>query len=297
MLTSPGLNAALGHMEQGRVATDDGVELLYQLFGAGPAVVLANGIGVRYPGMVRQIEALRPQHRVICWDYRGVGQSVMPSDGEVSMARHARDALAILDALEIDRALFIGWSMGVQVSLEVARLQPERVAGFVALLGTCGKPFDNAFPRPISDAISAVFGFMGRHPGLGQAVLDLGVSLPDLTFGLLSRALFVGREADREIFAANVRSVAGVDKALYARTMLALAAHDAWDLLPQIQCPALVIAAERDHLTPPRVARQIAASMPRATYRELAGATHFALIEKPDQVNAWLLEFAEQVFA
>jgi pimeloyl-ACP methyl ester carboxylesterase len=297
MLTSPALNAALGQMEQGRVTTDDGVELLYQLFGAGPAVVLANGIGVRYPGVVRQIQALRPQHRVICWDYRGVGQSVMPPDGEVSMPRHARDILAILDALEIERALFVGWSMGVQVSLEVARLRPARLAGFVALLGTCGRPFDNAFPRPISDAITALFGFMGRHPQVAQALLDFGVSLPELTFEVLSRALFVGRDADREIFAANVRSVAGVDKAIYARTMLALAAHDAWDLLPQVACPALIIAAERDHLTPPRVARQIAASMPRATYRELDGATHFALIEKPEQINAWLLEFANQVFA
>jgi pimeloyl-ACP methyl ester carboxylesterase len=294
------LEHQLGPMEQGHVESDDGVQLLYQTFGPrdGPAIVFGNGIGVRYPGATKQVAALRHRYRIICWDYRGIGLSVMPDPltGDVSMPRHAQDILTILDHLELDRAIFIGWSMGVQVSLEVCRIQPERMAGLVALLGTHGKPFRNAFPGSISSATEGFFGLLNRFPAVAQGALDLAVTLPGVTFGALSNLTFMGKDADRDVFDANVRSVAGVEKRLYTRTMLALAQHEAADVLPSVACPALIIAGERDHLTPPRVARQMAAAITGATYREVAGGTHFALIEQPELINSWLQEFARRVY-
>jgi len=68
-----------------------------------------------------------------------------------------------------------------------------------------------------------------------------------------------------------VRAVAGVDKRLYARTLAALAEHDAYDVLPEVRCPALVICAERDYLTPPRVARLMARRIPGARYEQIRG--------------------------
>jgi pimeloyl-ACP methyl ester carboxylesterase len=301
MLVSRNLDQQIGDMSQGHTVTDDGVQLLYQSFGekSGPAVVFANGIGVRYPGVVRQMVPLRDAgFRVICWDYRGIGQSVMPDPriGDVSMQRHARDILSILTFLEIDRAIFAGWSMGVQVSLEAIRLQPDRVAGFVALLGAHSRPFQTAFPGQVAAGIEGLFRFLNRFPTVAQGALNLAVALPDFAFFVLSNAVFVGKDADREVFDANVRSVAGVEKTLYTRTMLALAAHDATDLLPSVRCPALVIAGERDHLTPPRVAMEMTRAIPDATYREIKGGTHFAMIEQPELINGWLLEFVRRVY-
>jgi pimeloyl-ACP methyl ester carboxylesterase len=279
------------------VQTDDGVTLHFQTVGQGPAIVFGNGIGVRYPGALRQMEALRDAYRVICWDYRGIGQSVMPDpEGDVSMPRHARDILAILDHLGIDRAIFVGWSMGLQVSLEAIRLQPERIAGLVALLGTYGKPFRTAFPTPVGESLEGLFRLLHRYPAVAQGALDLAVALPEVAFALLSRLLFVGADADREVFAANVRSVAGVEKRLYLRTMLALAAHDASDVLPTVRCPTLIVCGERDHLTPPRVARQMADAIAGAEYREVPRGTHFALIEQPERINVWLRELAQRVY-
>lgn len=301
MIVSRQLDLEIGPMTQGHTVTDDGVQLLYQTFGdsTGPAVVFANGIGVRYPGVVRQMTACRERgHQVICWDYRGMGQSIMPDPrtGDVSMARQARDILAVLEHLEVERAVFVGWSMGVQVSLEAIRQQPERVAGFVALLGTYARPFQTAFPTPVSRTIEGLFRFMTRHPSVAQGVLNLGVTLPNLAFFLLSNGVFVGKDADREVFDANVRSVAGVEKTLYARTMLELATHDATDLLQRVGCPTLIIAGERDYLTPPRVAMHMARTISGATYREVKGGTHFAMIEQPELINRWLLQLADRVY-
>jgi len=293
-------------MSQGHTVTDDGVQLLYQVFDGAPerggrgAVVFANGIGVRYPGVVRQMAPLREAgYRVICWDYRGMGQSVMPDPkgGDVSMPRHARDILTILDHLKLERAIFVGWSMGVQVSLEAIREQPGRVAGFVALLGTYGRPFQTAFPATVARGIEGLFLFLNRNPLVAQAALNLAVAAPGLAFAVLSRGVFVGTDADRAVFDANVRSVAGVEKTLYTRTLLALSKHDASDVLARVRCPSLIIAGERDHLTPPAVATHMARTIRGASYREVKGGTHFAMIEQPDLINGWLLDFARSVYS
>lgn len=298
MLLSRNLDRLLGCPTIGRVATDDGVELQYQSFGEGPAVVFANGIGVRFPGAARQAVALRGAHQVICWDYRGMGQSAARRpEIDVSMLRQARDLVAILDHLSVQRAVLVGWSMGVQVSLELIRSQPERVAGLVALLGGYGRPFEAAFPAPLALGIEKLFAGLQRRPGPAQAALDLAVVLPRVALAVLSRLLFVGPDVDPEIFAANVRSVAGVEKRLYLRTMLAMAHHDASDVLPQVRCPSLIICGERDYLTPPRVARHMAQAIPGATYREVPRGTHFALIEQPELINGWLTEFMSRVYA
>ena len=300
MIVSRALDQQIGTMSQGHTVTDDGVQLFYQSFGqeSAPAVVFANGIGVRYPGAVRQMAPLRDAgFRVICWDYRGIGQSVMrdPHTDDVSMQRHALDILAILDHLEVERVIWVGWSMGVQVGLEAIRAQPERVEGFVALLGAHSRPFHTAFPAPVARGVETLFGLLNRAPAVAQAALNMAVALPDLAFGVLAAGLFVGKDVDRDVFDANVRSVAGVDKTLYTRTMLALAAHDATDVLPDVRCPALIIAGERDHITPPRVAREMCCAIPGATYREVTGGTHFALIEQPARINGWLLDFVREV--
>lgn len=295
---SPPIASLVGELAWEVLHRDDGVRLAYQQFGdpRRPAVVLANGIGVSFVGMLLQIAALRPRYRVICWDYLGVGGSTpAPPDADVSIERHAADALAILDALGIERAMFVGWSMGVQVSLEVARRAPGRLAGLVALCGTYATPFRTAFPMQLAQGLEAAFGWLSGRPQLAQAALDLAVTMPSVAFTVLQNAMFVGPDAHREIFAGSVSSVAQVDKRIYLRTMMALAAHDARDVLPRVSCPALVIAGRRDRLTPPEAARQMVAELADASYLEVEGS-HFALIERPQLINDALLRFAERVY-
>lgn len=297
MKLTPEIQQQLGPMERGRVQTAEGVTLDYQTFGSGPLVVFANGIGVRYQGGAHQIEALRHRHRVLCWDYRGMGRSTMAdAEGDVSMAAHARDLLALLDHLGEERAVIVGWSMGVQVGLETIRLAPQRVAGFVPMMGTFSRPFHTGLPSPVGHLVEGLFAVGRRFPPLAQAVLDLAVAAPPFTFAVLSTARFVGRDADPAVFAANVANVQKVEKRHYLRTMLALGRHDATDLLPAVRCPTLVICAQHDYLTPPRMARRMAEAIPGAEFRVVQHGTHFALAEQPELINTWLCEFVERVY-
>ena len=206
------------------------------------------------------------------------------------------DAVAVLDAAGVDRAAWIGWSMGVQVGLEAVRRAPDRVAALVALLGTYGQPFRTAFPGKVGHLVEGVFAASLHAPWVAQAALDLAVGLPTIAFHLLSTFAFIGADVDRTIFDGNVRSVATAERRTYLRQLLELARHDAADVLPAVRCPTLVVCGARDWLTPPKVARRMADGIPGAIYHEIPRATHFGLIEQTEHVNRLLGDFLASAF-
>jgi pimeloyl-ACP methyl ester carboxylesterase len=274
-------------LEGSCVRAGDGVELSVQIAGEGSPVVLANGIGVRHPGWARFVAHLQRRHRVICWDYRGIGGSATDARRKgFAMSRHAWDALEILDALGEDRAAVIGWSMGVPVALEMIRAAPKRITHLGALFGAPGRPFRKGFPLPVGLAVETVAAVSARIPRPANAVLGLAAAFPRLAHAALAVPRFTGWDVDKELFAADVAAVAGAPKDAYFRTMVALARHDASDLLPRIVCPALVVGGGRDWLTPPAASRAMADAIPGARLLILPEATHFGLIEQPEAVLA-----------
>ncbi len=271
--------------EARRVRTGDGVGLSVQVAGAGPPVLLANGIGVRHPGWARFVEHLQSRHRVICWDYRGIGGSAVDARKTgFAMSRHAWDALEILDALGEERAAVVGWSMGVPVGLEMIRAAPRRVTHFAALFGAPGRPFRVGFPLPIGMLAEGVAKFSARCSLPAQALMNLATAAPTLTYGALALTRFSGWDVERDLLDADIASVAGAPRDAYFRTMIALARHDASDLLPSITCPTLVMGGGRDWLTPPAASKAMADAIPNARLVLLKKATHFGLIERPGVV-------------
>jgi pimeloyl-ACP methyl ester carboxylesterase len=276
------LPAALPRLEHASrwVTTDDGVDLNVQDAGEGPAVLLINGIGVTAPGLDFIARHLLARHRVITWDYRGMGASRLERwPVAMSMARHARDGLAILDALGEPRAAVFGWSMGVPVGLEMIRLAPERVAAYGALFGAPGRPFRAAFPRPLADFVHGLVRLGRALPQPAQVLLDGAVLLPDVTWAACTATGFCSDAAHRALFEEHVRSTRNADKRAYFGTMAEMMEHDASDMLPRVRCPALVVAGEQDWVTPPREAERMARLIPGARLVMLPATSHFGVIE------------------
>jgi len=123
--------------------------------------------------------------------------------------------------------------------------------------------------------------FSARCSRPAQAVLSLATAAPTLTYGALALTRFSGWDVERDLLDADVASVAGSPGDAYFRTMIALARHDASDLLPTITCPTLVVGGGRDWLTPPAASKAMADAIPNARLVLLKKATHFGLIERP----------------
>src|SRR5262245_125677 len=106
-----------------------GVRISYYVLGSGEEViVLANGLGGRLSAWEPLVEAIADRFRVISWDYRGLFESDVPKNrAYLGVSHQAKDLRRILDAEAVEHAVVCGWSMGVQVSLELAAHAPERV--------------------------------------------------------------------------------------------------------------------------------------------------------------------------
>jgi pimeloyl-ACP methyl ester carboxylesterase len=113
------------------VQTDDGVLLAGEQTGDGPAIVLLHGLTGTRRYVVMGSRALeRSGLRVVAFDVRGHGRSApAPDPSAYGYAPLARDLLALLDALEVGRAVLAGVSMGAHTLARFALDHPARVAG------------------------------------------------------------------------------------------------------------------------------------------------------------------------
>lgn len=277
------------------VTTPDGARLAVQSFGEGPPLVFANGIGVRHTGLALQIQHLRRRFQVVTWDYRGIGESTLGA-ADVSMQTHAADLFTVMDALGLEEAVVVGWSMGCQVALEAIRLRPAAIRGLVLLSGTYGRPFHDSIVGPVARWLPLLWRGVQSQPWTASALLRLGRATPRLTLPLLAAVRFTAPSVSPPVFLAQLAGVAATDMRTYMRTMLELGDHDAWDVLATIACPALVIACTGDILTPASVARRIAAQIPGGECVVLEGLSHFGLIEDPDTVNGHIESLADRAY-
>ncbi len=101
-----------------------------------PAVVLTHGFTMDYRVFDRQAAALSKHYRVIRWDVPGHGRS-RPLARSFTLGRAAEDLLSVLDDLHIDRAAFVGHSMGGLIAQEIEFRHPDRVMGLAMISSTC----------------------------------------------------------------------------------------------------------------------------------------------------------------
>jgi pimeloyl-ACP methyl ester carboxylesterase len=116
----------------GMVPTADG-RMYAAVRGDGPDVVLVHGLGdssVTWRKVVPEVVAAG--HRVAVVDALGAGQSDKP-EGPFGIAAHARRLATVLSQLQVERAVFVGNSLGGSVALRLAAMHPELVRALVLI--------------------------------------------------------------------------------------------------------------------------------------------------------------------
>ena len=108
----------------------NGTQMFYESHGDGPAIVFAHGRGGNHLSWWRQVTAFQGHYRCVTFDHRGWGLTDGAS-GQPEPATFVADLEALLDHLEISRAVLVAQSMGGVTSLGFALAHPERVAGLV----------------------------------------------------------------------------------------------------------------------------------------------------------------------
>ena len=286
-------------VRSGFARADDGVELNWQINGAGPLVVFCNGVGVGTFFWKYIAQHLCTRFTVLTWDYRGHGHSdrrLDPNTADLSIERHADDLAAVLRAARrVEPALVIGHSMGCQVALEFRRRHPDSVAGLVTMLGTAGNALSTFFDSSWSPTlIKTLYRAARRTRGPANEVIRVALSSPAAWRVAQGFSLVDPYYTERRDLQPYLDHLATMDSQLFLRAVLSIEPHDAWGLLPDLDRPLLVVAAENDRFTPLRCSRRMAAEAPGAELLVLAGGSHAALIEQPEAINHRLDRFVKE---
>lgn len=276
-----------------RVAVEGG-EVVYQVFGDGPPVLFLNGLGASWNGFQSQIGHLSNRYRCIVWEYRGLyAEPDAPTlrHPAPSIADHARDALAILEHEGADRVAVVGWSIGVQVALQLFVTAPSRVALMLLVCGGARAPWGTAPEAGVLRRfVPQVLGLLERMPRLVSTVVQAGGRSPE-TLAWARRIRLVGGDADAEQLAEVARSVARLDVSALFETLRGMARDDMSHVLGVVDVPTLVIGGDRDPFTPRAALERLVHQISGAEYLLLAGASHYLLLDHAQHVNLRIDKF------
>jgi 3-oxoadipate enol-lactonase len=255
-----------------------GARFHYRFDGAehAPVLMLSNSLGTNVSMWDAQIAALTDRFRVLRYDSRGHGRSAV-TPGPYTIEQLARDALALMDALALERVRFCGLSMGGMVGQWLGAHAAQRLSQLVL----CNTAARIGTPDVWNTRIDAV------NKGGMAAIVD----------GVVARwytAAFIA--AAPGAIAATREMLLTTPAAGYIASCAAVRDMDQRDSTTSIAVPTLVIAGAHDGVTPPEAARFLADHIPRARYVEL-DAAHLSNVEAEAAFTSALTQFLSPVAA
>jgi len=289
----------MADVRSGFARAADGIQLYWRSVGEGPPMVCCNGVGVSTFFWKYVARHFSSRFQVVLWDYRGHGKSGTPPDprhADLSMERCARDLETVMDAAGArEPAILLGHSMGCQVILEACQEYPERVRALIPMFGTFARPMDTFMDSPHSrkvfDVVNRIAQLMGKR---GSRLLHPLYANP-LAFAIARNTQLVDRyySSKRDIDA-YMEHLVHMDPQVFLRMVELMADHDLTDFLPQIRCPVLVFAGEKDLFTPLHRSIEMAERIPDAELFVVAEGTHAAIVEHPETINLRIERFLEE---
>ena len=227
----------------------------------------AGGSSLHWPTEVRRLQ----DHWVLSIDLPGHGESEGP--GQATIEGYVEQLRAWLDALAIERAVWVGHSMGGGISLTAALTIPERVAGLV-LVGTGGR--------------------LRVHPSILEATAQ-----PESFRGAVDLIISwaFSPQAPSNLTQLAAKRMVETQPMVLHNDFKACDSFDVMSRLEEIRAPAIAICGREDKLTPPRYSEVLAQHIVDASLKLIDNAGHMVMLEKPAEVAQAIQSFTSQLMA
>ena len=256
------------------------MSLYVQSTGSGPSLVLLHGWAMHSGLWLPVLPRLAARFRVHMVDLPGHGRS--PATEPYTLAGIAAAVAAELAALP-EPPTVLGWSLGGAVALQWALEQPRAVAKLVLVSTTPCFVEREDWPHAMSAETLSRFGD------------ELAVSYQATLRRFLTLQV-QGSEHARDVLGQLHAQLSARDEPSPQTLRAALAVLGATDLRAQvaaIECPALVIAGERDTLVPPAAGAWLAAALPAGRHVAIADSAHVPFLSHPEPFFAALTAFCD----
>jgi 3-oxoadipate enol-lactonase len=254
------------------VSEMEGIELYYEMAGAGPKLLVISGTGGdlrRRPGV--QDGPLAGRFTLLAYDQRGFGRSSKP-DYPYSMADYADDAAALMTVVGWTSARVLGISFGGMVAQELALRHPHRVERLALACTSPGGAGGASYPLHELMNLDPVA--RARHLlGVTDIRRDAAwlAASPERTRSAIDEMVAMARPIDE----GDPAVAMGARRQLAAR-----AAHDTFDRLPQLAMPVGLFAGRYDGIALPTAQRAMRRQIPGATLRFFEGG-HLSMLQDP----------------
>jgi pimeloyl-ACP methyl ester carboxylesterase/predicted glycosyltransferase len=265
-----------------------GVKVGYEVFGAGePAILLLTSWAIVHARQWKaQVPYLARHFRVITVEGRGNGRADRPATPEAYRDReYVDDAIAVLDAIGVDRALVVGLSVGGRHALQLAAWYPERAAGVVAI----GAALPWPMPPGFDEARDAYEGWdkanrhywLADYRGWVEFFMSQVFTEPHSTKPHEDGVAW-GLDTTAETLLLTVPAVTEPGAA------------DAEAICRQVACPVLIVHGDQDGIVP----YDTGVALARWTGGQLVtihGGGHAPTLRDPVKVNLLIRNFAESL--
>jgi pimeloyl-ACP methyl ester carboxylesterase len=252
------------------------ININYSLIGKGEPLVMIMGLNAPQSGWNDQISFFKKHYQLITFDNRGSGKSDKPK-GPYSIRTMADDTVELMKSLGIDRANFMGTSMGGMIAQEIAINYPERVIKLVlASTYACQDHKSNGSTSEMDRAV--------------QSSAKLGLALVNLAFNKpLSRFWIVLMVKIQSGF--TTASEKASNKTGFEAQFVACSKHDALERLPLLKAPTLVITGTADRVVRPSSSEVIAGKVPNSRLVKIENGSHAVNMEMKNIFNQQVLSF------
>jgi 3-oxoadipate enol-lactonase len=252
----------------------NGISINYEVDGprGAPWLVLSNSLATNLAMWEDQAREFARGFRVLRYDQRGHGKSDAPA-GRYTFAQLVADAIAVMNALAIDKAHFVGLSLGGATALALAQLHADRLDKIVV----CDSPCQStpATAQQWEERIA-----VAEKEGM-QALVEPTVARwfpPEL---IEAKAPHIDKV--RQMIRAT--PVAG-----FVGCAAALANHNYAAKVGTVKRPVLFLVGEKDGVTPAAMAK-LHEALPGSRYVELPGAGHISNLDQPAAFNRAVAQF------
>ncbi|RJT32115.1 alpha/beta fold hydrolase [Mesorhizobium waimense] len=248
--------AAMPKADQSGYAPVNGFQMYYAVFGAGDPVLLIHG-GLGHADVwASQVATLSKTHKVIVADSRGHGRSTR-TEQPYGYDLMASDYLALLDYLKVDKTALIGWSDGGIIGIDIALHHPERLTRLFAQAANVTT--DGVDPGVITNKTFAAY--IDRS---GRDYKKMSKT-PD----------------QYDAFVAQISHMWETEPA--------------WtkEQLGKITTPTAIVAGDHDEAIKREHTEYMASAIPGAKLIILPNASHFAMLQAPDEYSQAALGFID----
>ena len=254
----------------------NGIKICYEDSGEGKLpIIFIHGFPFDKSMWESQVQFLKNFQRVIHYDIRGYGKST-GGNQPASISIYTDDLILLMEALQIDKAIVCGLSMGGYILLNALNRYPQKFAGIILADSQC-----------ISDTPE------GKEKRMKTIKQIEENGLTDFSQSFVGNIFSKEALVNKSEIVDKIRSIIlSTSSEIVTGTLNALAKRDeTCSTLEKIKIPVLILCGKEDSITPPAQSEKMKNEIPGSTMFLIDKAGHMSNLEQPEEFNMHINNF------